>query len=200
MAQKSVKEQMLHIASDQFYKKGFEATSVKTIVELCGTTAPALYHHFGSKEGLALAYLDNAAVKRSERLKPAFVGQTLTEIVEAWIECIKADIAQEDFLGCNIGNFSSQLNQSAERSATHARLQAKVCEIIESWIIALVNRLQQLQKNNKLSSTVDPEELAIQFITVYEGGLLMWRATGRDSAIDSLANQFRMICETALKT
>jgi AcrR family transcriptional regulator len=44
-----------------FDRKGYDAASVREIVELAGVTKPALYYHFGSKEGLLLAILKDAA-------------------------------------------------------------------------------------------------------------------------------------------
>ena len=199
MAQKNVKEDLLRVASDEFYKKGFDAASVKTIVELCGTTAPALYHHFGSKEGLALAYLESAAMQIAERFRTAFARDTLPEIIEAWIEIIETDTRRVDFYGCNIGNFSSQLNLSADRGETHLRLQAKVGEILNAWIDGLAMRLTGLQADGRLPASADPRTLATQLMATYEGGLLLWRATGRDDVIDSVATQSRMTGDAALK-
>ncbi len=71
-----------------FAQHGYEATSVRAIVEAAGVTKPTLYYHFGSKEGLAQALLhrpltglvdtlaaiaagDGSPVERLERLVDA---------------------------------------------------------------------------------------------------------------------------------
>jgi len=43
-----------------FNRKGYAATSVREIVEAAGLTKPALYYHFGSKEGVFEAVLRRA--------------------------------------------------------------------------------------------------------------------------------------------
>jgi AcrR family transcriptional regulator len=43
-----------------FARKGYAATSVREVAEAAGITKPTLYYHFGSKEGLGLAILDEA--------------------------------------------------------------------------------------------------------------------------------------------
>ncbi|MBK8025257.1 MAG: TetR/AcrR family transcriptional regulator [Chloroflexi bacterium] len=53
---------LLEIARDQFSEKGYADAATEDIVRLAGVTRGALYHHFGSKEGLFLAALD--AVQR----------------------------------------------------------------------------------------------------------------------------------------
>lgn len=45
------------VAARLFAARGFDATSVREIVEAAGVTKPTLYYHFGSKEGLAQALL-----------------------------------------------------------------------------------------------------------------------------------------------
>lgn len=45
------------VAARLFATQGYDATSVRTIVEAAGVTKPTLYYHFGSKEGLAHALL-----------------------------------------------------------------------------------------------------------------------------------------------
>ena len=44
-------------AAKLFASQGYDATSVRSIVDAAGVTKPTLYYHFGSKEGLANALL-----------------------------------------------------------------------------------------------------------------------------------------------
>ncbi len=52
---------LLRAAVNVFDRKGYAAASVREIVELAGVTKPALYYHFGSKEGTLVAILQEAA-------------------------------------------------------------------------------------------------------------------------------------------
>ncbi len=51
----SGRERLLAAAVPLFAAKGYAATSVRDILRAAGVTAPVLYYHFGSKEGLFLA-------------------------------------------------------------------------------------------------------------------------------------------------
>jgi AcrR family transcriptional regulator len=51
---------LLNAAVHVFERKGYAGASVREIVELAGVTKPALYYHFGSKEGVLLAILTQA--------------------------------------------------------------------------------------------------------------------------------------------
>jgi TetR/AcrR family transcriptional regulator len=52
---------LLRAAVGVFDRKGYAAASVREIVEIAGVTKPALYYHFGSKEGVLTAILQEAA-------------------------------------------------------------------------------------------------------------------------------------------
>jgi AcrR family transcriptional regulator len=51
------RSRLLRAAVQVFDKKGYSAASVREIVEVANLTKPALYYHFGSKEGVLLAIL-----------------------------------------------------------------------------------------------------------------------------------------------
>ena len=55
------RSRLLCAAVDVFDRKGYAAASVREIVELAGVAKPALYYHFGSKEALLTAVLEEAA-------------------------------------------------------------------------------------------------------------------------------------------
>src|SRR3982074_56633 len=49
--------QMLEVAGRSFAARGFHAVSMDGIAEQAGISKPMLYHYFGSKEGLYVAYV-----------------------------------------------------------------------------------------------------------------------------------------------
>jgi AcrR family transcriptional regulator len=65
-------ESARHIASTAarlFAERGYDATSVREIVEAAGVTKPTLYYHFGSKEGLAQALLTDPLKELAETMR-----------------------------------------------------------------------------------------------------------------------------------
>jgi AcrR family transcriptional regulator len=54
------RNRLLQSAVHTFDRKGYSAASVREIAEMAGVAKPALYYHFGSKEGLLIAILDEA--------------------------------------------------------------------------------------------------------------------------------------------
>jgi AcrR family transcriptional regulator len=54
------RRRLLEAAIQIFDRKGYAASSVREIAEAAGVTKPVVYYHFGSKEGLLVAILDEA--------------------------------------------------------------------------------------------------------------------------------------------
>jgi len=54
------RNRLIRSAVEIFDRKGYSAASVREIAEMAGVTKPALYYHFGSKEGLLLTILTEA--------------------------------------------------------------------------------------------------------------------------------------------
>lgn len=65
---------LLRAAVEIFNRKGYAATSVREICEHAGLTKPALYYHFGSKEGVLTAILEAAASQFSSAVMQALDG------------------------------------------------------------------------------------------------------------------------------
>ncbi|HEY3382513.1 MAG TPA: TetR/AcrR family transcriptional regulator [Vicinamibacterales bacterium] len=69
---------LLRAAVRVFDRKGYAAASVREIVELANVTKPALYYHFGNKEGLITAILEDAAREFMAAMERATARQGTT--------------------------------------------------------------------------------------------------------------------------
>jgi AcrR family transcriptional regulator len=61
----------IDVAKEQFSQHGYSRTSTEEIVRLVGVTRGALYHHFGSKEGLFRAVVDAVQQDIAGRVRQA---------------------------------------------------------------------------------------------------------------------------------
>ncbi len=103
---------MLETVTRLFHQQGYNATGVNQIVAESGVVKSSVYQNFGSKEGIAIAYLnerhrywfeslyDHIAVKRTGR-----------ETVLAAFDFICLMNAKEDFQGCAFLNLSSEISK-----------------------------------------------------------------------------------------
>jgi AcrR family transcriptional regulator len=65
----SGRDKLLQAAATLFSRGGYEEVSVAEILAESGLKAPSLYHHFGDKEGLYLAWAIYAIEDAGERLQ-----------------------------------------------------------------------------------------------------------------------------------
>lgn len=57
------RDEILRVACDLFYSKGFEAASMRDIAQQIGFTQAAIYYHFRSKDEILVALIDGFTAK-----------------------------------------------------------------------------------------------------------------------------------------
>lgn len=81
-------KKLIQIARDIFTRDGYAHTATEEIVQLAGVTRGALYHHFGSKEGLFQAVLASVQQDVAER-----IHQVADQELDSWEQLIRGCIA-----------------------------------------------------------------------------------------------------------
>ncbi|MEF3303424.1 TetR/AcrR family transcriptional regulator [Paenibacillus sp. GYB003] len=62
-------QKLLEVAREHFSEHGYAEAPMEDMVKTAGLTRGALYHHFGSKEGLFLAVLESVQQEIAERVE-----------------------------------------------------------------------------------------------------------------------------------
>jgi AcrR family transcriptional regulator len=94
--------EIARVAARLFASHGYEATSVRMIVEAAGVTKPTLYYHFGSKEGLAKSLLTLPMSDLAERMRSILEARSepvgaMVEIVDAHFQFCREDADRARF-------------------------------------------------------------------------------------------------------
>ncbi len=80
---------ILRAAEALLLEEGYEAFSIRRLVDRCGYTAPTIYHHFGDKDGLFDAILVETFARLSGQLGRAARGEDpiedLTRMAKAFV-------------------------------------------------------------------------------------------------------------------
>ena len=84
------RQQLLNSALQLFSQRGYDAVGVQEIVTCAGLTKPSLYHHFGSKQGLLEALLQEGSAPLLSAIEEASVyrdglDQTLERVLDAYL-------------------------------------------------------------------------------------------------------------------
>jgi TetR/AcrR family transcriptional regulator len=89
------KKHILEVARAEFFKKGYAAASINTIVDAASVTKPTVYYHFKNKEGLFLAlvkeaYSDCYEHRRAAVDEKAAASEQIRQVVAAdFAFCLK---------------------------------------------------------------------------------------------------------------
>ncbi|MGC4061767.1 MAG: TetR/AcrR family transcriptional regulator [Aquabacterium sp.] len=70
------RQHIIDVATDLFTQAGYEATSIEQVLQACGISKGALYHHFAGKVELFTAVLEATEQHVATRLSAASEGKT----------------------------------------------------------------------------------------------------------------------------
>lgn len=96
------RDQLLATAWKLFYRDGYRAVGIDTLLEKAGVAKMTLYNHFTSKEELIVAVLEQRSAQLLEAVDEAIAeaGRTPTRQLTAVFDGLKAWFAADEFKGC----------------------------------------------------------------------------------------------------
>jgi len=182
---KSLKrDEMIKYAYDLFYKNGFHATGVDTIIEGTGISKRTLYKHFTSKEGLIIASID-------------YYHQTMYKAILDYLEksTLKSPVDRAlrifDFLSKQVdaGNLDGCFAMNAKTEYAHKAKE------IETACDAYVAALQQLiELYLKEGNITNSKSLAMQVIMLFEGAIIRSKGMGNSQPVKLAKAAAKLIC------
>ena len=176
----TLREKILHVATDLFQTRGINSTGVDTIVAVAGTTKMTLYKYFKSKEDLILEVLQkghqdfqtwlNDNLNRSSK-QPAEKIQRLFDFVEEWV-------TSSDFRGMAFIKASAEFPN--EESAVH-KLSADHSKEFRNYI-------------------ADADGLSLQLSLLIEGAMQAEQMKRGSGAVKYAKKAAKILIDTAPKT
>jgi TetR/AcrR family transcriptional regulator, transcriptional repressor for nem operon len=131
---------VLDAAIQCFWAKGYEATSVKDLIEVTGISAASLYNAYGDKRALFRTSLDRyvensigARIRRCEALPPLEAIRTFFD------DILKRSLADRDHKGCMVVNTALEV---APHDPEFRDTVAVVLRRLEAFFKASVERGQ----------------------------------------------------------
>lgn len=178
------KGEMIESAYRIFYKNGFHATGVDTILTNTGISKRTLYKHFISKEGLIIATID-------------YYHQITYGAIFDYIEKSALDNPVDkallifDFLAglVNAGNLDGCYAMNAKTEYAHKAVEIEaVCDVH-------TNALQELIEKYLIEAKIkESKSLAMQVIMLFEGSILRSKATESSTPIKLAKSAAKVIC------
>ena len=97
---RATREHLLDVATRLFAERGYDATSIGTVLEAARVSRGALYHHFPSKEALFEAVYDAAQARVAQDVvQEAMAAGSPLEMIKigarAWLERIRDPVVRQ---------------------------------------------------------------------------------------------------------
>jgi AcrR family transcriptional regulator len=165
-------DQAIDIATDLFWRNGYERTSLADLTHAMGVTPPSFYFAFGSKEGLFKQVLERYMRTRLSGAEDALNQPTAREVAEQTLLRL-ADLYTDPACppGCLAVNCSFPCNGDA------TPLRHELAELREARRGRLRGRLERAQAEGDLPAECDPGQWT-EFILVVGWGMALAAQSG----------------------
>ena len=157
---------VVEAARDQFWNRGYAATSVDDLTAATGLGKGSLYGAFGDKHSLFVRALDDHCATAMDRVAAQLrqPGVPAFERLAGHVRSTVADvIADTERRGCMMAK------SSAELGAEDADVDRIVGDSLRRWRIDLVDCLVEAQGDGSISAEADPQALATMLLGLLRG-------------------------------
>lgn len=181
----AVREQIIAAACRSYATAGYGACSINDLARAAKVTKNQLYHHFGSKEAIALAAVQRAAeiwqteIATSARIYPD---------PQAQLEFMLKRLAE-----LNTGDWPYLrliASLSVQQESLPAELRGKVVEALTTIGDFLRGRVKQMKRRDSLETTYKARQLAGFLLAALIGGEVLSAAGEETHGHDALAFVF----------
>jgi len=160
------RDEVLEKATDLFWEKGFEATSMNEMVARSSLNKHSLYSEFGDKEKLFIECIDYYISKSNRVVIDILTKKPLgLNNIEAFFDDRVNYAASEDCKGCLI------VNSVTEKEILSEEINLKVKSFISKFKAVFYNCLQAAQDKNEISEDKDCKTLA-DYLVCFTFGLV----------------------------
>jgi AcrR family transcriptional regulator len=182
-AERSARERILDTASDLFYRDGYHAVGIDTIIAQSGVAKMTLYRHFASKDALIAVYLERSNAEFMAWLEDAIavVDEPRAKTVAAF-EAVAKLATSSRCLGCTFQGAASEFPEM-DHPGHRVALDHKR---------AVLNRFAGLARGAGLH---DPDGLAAQLLLLMDGAWVAARMFGPQNHAKSVGEAARALID-----
>jgi AcrR family transcriptional regulator len=159
---RSTRTQLLAAASDVLRQHGYTATTMRAVADRAGARLSLVHYHFGSKQGLLAAVLDDLTEQLLERQKAMFSDQR--PFAEQWRTA--CDYLRQDIHS----GYVRILWELWAAGLADPELAARWRTTQRRWREVILARLHRLQTDNQaIKLPMRPQALATLIGNIFEG-------------------------------
>lgn len=167
---------IIEATAELFNKQGYAGTSIADLEKATKLTKGSIYGNFENKEQVALAAFDYNLATLRKKIRDAVDGAVGAKgKILAYLQIYNNP--QVIGGGCPIQN------AAVEADDTHEGLRQRAAEGILTFKANLMFLINKGIEDREFKSDVDAEKVALTFIALIEGGILISRTTRDKSAL-----------------
>ncbi len=165
------KEKVIDNAQELFHLKGFQNTSIDTILEHTGVTKSNLYYHFKSKEELGLLILEKRISEYERRFFSETLENTSISPEQRLKNYYKKVTAYHKNLNCRNGCPFGNL--ALEMSDINEKFRLRLSEFFNHWRRIIELCIKEGIKQKQFRSDISSKAISQLIISHLEGAILM---------------------------
>ncbi|HUE95548.1 MAG TPA: TetR family transcriptional regulator C-terminal domain-containing protein [Longimicrobiaceae bacterium] len=167
----ATKERLLEEGMVMLLERGYNDLGVQAILDRTGVPKGSFYHHFPSKEAMALQAVDLYLSLGHELLEATLApdGRPPLERVRGFFEQMREMYSSQGYLGCLLGALGQEMSGSSE--VFRRRIEECVASIAGRVAVCI----EEARQAGDLPATVDPEGYADALVNAWEGAALRSR-------------------------
>jgi AcrR family transcriptional regulator len=180
-------------ARDEFWDRGYAATSVDDLTAATGLGKGSLYGAFGDKHSLYLRALDDYITSSTDRVRaslrdPEFSAfDRIARHIRGQVKAIAADKSRR---GCLMAK------SAAELGATDDAVEAKVAQAYAAWRDELAACITEAQRDGDIDAKRNPQALAGTLLAFMRGQEALHKGGAKPAALRAAAEQMVSLIPT----
>lgn len=163
----ATRQEVLDAAFDEMYMNGFRSSGIDAILEKTGVTRGSLYHHFGSKQELGYAVVEERVLPlvRERYINPFKASDDPIEGLKQMGLRMEEELLKIGILlrGCPVNNLVQEM------SGVDEGFRVRLASILKEWKDTISEGLRCGQAEGTVRSDVDTETVATFFVATYQG-------------------------------
>jgi TetR/AcrR family transcriptional regulator, transcriptional repressor for nem operon len=163
----STRRKILEAAFGEFYKNGFQGSSINRIVSEAGTTKGALFHHFEDKNDLGYAVVEEIIYRRIKECWLDPLANSIDPITA--VKKTMRQFAQEEQPDHRIAHGCPLNNLAQEMSPLDGEFRRRLERIYSEWRAALEAAFARGIKAGKVRKGISPRNVAALLVAALEG-------------------------------
>ncbi|MEK6280839.1 MAG: TetR/AcrR family transcriptional regulator [Acidobacteriota bacterium] len=157
------RQTILEVAVDIASAEGLEGLTIGRLATQLSMSKSGLFAHFGSKEDLQLATIEEArSVFIEDVIRPALQAERglprLWKLCDTWLSHVQGEGVSD---GCSGGCFFAAA--ASEFDSRPGAVRDRIAEIMKEWLSILRRAVVESQEAGQMNEDVDPTQLAFEF-------------------------------------